>query len=75
MDCYWREVLHPVEAGGGRAGPEWPPSSGSGVLTSICSQPEVGLYRVILKKGYDQKPPMNYDSKLMRMIQTSVQPS
>ena len=50
MDCYWREVLHPVEAGGGRAGPEWPPSSGSGVLTSICSQPEVGFDKRLSRK-------------------------
>ena len=41
MDCSLREVLHSVVAGEGRAGSEWPPSSGSGDLTSICSQPAI----------------------------------
>ena len=41
MDCYWREVLHYWAVGEGMATPESPPNSGSGVATSICSQPEM----------------------------------
>ena len=40
MDLCWMEVLHSLEAGEERAEPEWPLSSGSGVSTSICNQPE-----------------------------------
>lgn len=50
MDCCWREVLHCLAAGEERAAPEWPPTSGSGVLTSICSQPEVDLIKERLVK-------------------------
>ena len=74
MDCYWREVLHPVEAGEGRAGPEWLLSSGSGVLTSICSQPEEGFDKRNCKRVVKEVNVMTIN-ELMRMIQTSVQPS
>ena len=50
MDCCLREVLHCLAAGEERAAPEWPPTSGSGVLTSICSQPEVDLFKERLVK-------------------------
>ena len=59
MDCCWREVLHSLEAGEERAAPEWPLSSGSGVLTSICSQPEV---------GFNQRNVRRLDKSLIVMI-------